>query len=416
MGAGALPLRWPFVEALRDHWQNEALLPGHRPRRDRTPMNEPAAETDHAPVTASRPAPAGLGGSAALPVALAALLVALGAAGYSLLREPAPVTTLVERSPVQGGETAELAARIDELRTARRRVEDDIGRLGAQIERESRNLAGIPVRMDQLEVQVRRLAGGDRNRASWLLAEAEHYLRIANVQLGLASDVPVSRTALGLADDALREIGDPRLTPVRRLLSAEMAALDRVPRPDIEGIVLTLGSLADSLPTLALQRPTPDEFRPGRDGADDGLSATERAIAAIRDAFAGLVLVRRTSEPVAPLLGEADLSLLTRSLELELQLARLAIMRGDATMFRRSLESAVQRLERHFDPAARDVARIIETLNEIGKVELPERLPDISGSLALLAGITSDGGPATADGFGEDATGAVGDDDEAVAE
>lgn len=348
-------------------------------------MNEPANPSSQ--TAPAQPQPAGRGGSGALPVAVAALLVALAGAGYSLLREPAPVTTLVERAPVPAAELAALGTRIDELGASRRRLEDELGRLSSRLDRERREVAGLPARLDTLEGQVRRLAGADRTRAAWLLAEAEHYLRIANVQLGLASDVPVSLTAMGLADDALRELADPRLTSVRRLLSAEMAALDRVPRPDIEGIVLTLGSLAESLPSLALQRPTPDEFRPGRDGAGEGLGATERAFAAVRDAFAGLVLVRRTSEPVTPLLGDADLSLLTRSLELELQLARLAIMRGDAGMYRRSLESAVQRLERHFDPAARDVASTVATLQELGRIELPEELPDISGSLAMLTSI-----------------------------
>jgi uroporphyrin-3 C-methyltransferase len=375
------------------------------------PMNEPSTPAGQA--APAQPQPAVRAGSGALPVAVAALLVALAGAGYTLLRGPAPVTTVVERAPVQVAELPELAvlgARIDELNAGRRRLEDEIGRLSARLDRERRELTELPMRLDQLEGQIRRLAGTDRTRAAWLLAEAEHYLRIANVQLGLASDVPVSLTAMGLANDALRELGDPRLTSVRRLLSAEMAALDRVPRPDIEGIVLTLGSLAESLPTLTLQRPTPDEFRPARDGAEEGLAASERAFAAVRDAFAGLVLVRRSSEPVTPLLGDADLSLLTRSLELELLLARLAIMRGDAGMYRRSLESAVQRLEQHFDPGARDVTSMIATLRELGEIELPEELPDISGSLALLTSIISGMAPPAVPDPADD------DDDEAMPE
>ena len=352
-------------------------------------MNESASQSDRAAPDQTVTAPvARTAPTSALPVALIALVVALAGTGYSVLRQPDQVITQVEHSPGQEREIAALSSRIDELGAGRRRVEDQLARLDTRIDRERRELTELPARLDQLESQVRRLAGTDRTRAAWLLAEAEHYLRIANVQLGLASDVPVSLTAMGLADDALRELGDPRFTSVRRLLSAEMAALDRVARPDIEGIVLTLGSLAESLPTLTLQRSTPDEFRPDRDGADAGLSASERAIAAVRDAFAGLVLVRRTSEPVTPLLGDADLSLLMRSLELELQLARLAIMRGDAGMYRRSLESAVQRLELHFDPDARDVTRTIATLRELGEIELPETFPDISGSLALLSSIS----------------------------
>jgi len=359
-------------------------------------MTEPESDTGQAVTEPGAPATTKAGTRpAALLISILALVVALATAVYSLLLPaeappPAPDTAPVLMVEANSAEIDALRARMDDLVNSRRRLEDDMSRLSGELRRESTELAALDQRLEALERQLRRLAGGDRTRSAWLLAEAEHYLRIANVQLGLASDVPVSLTALGLADDILRELNDPRFTPVRRLLGNEMAALDRVPRPDIEGIVLTLGSLADSLPTLPLDRTAPEHFR-RQTGADTGdeSTATARALAAVREAFSGLVQVRRTDQPAVPLLDEASQSSLVRSLEIELQLARLAIMRGDAGMYQRALGAATDRLARYFDQSNREVAATLATLQELGEIELPETLPDISRSLALLNEITT---------------------------
>ncbi|MCC5793789.1 MAG: uroporphyrinogen-III C-methyltransferase [Chromatiales bacterium] len=355
-------------------------------------MSDTSAEEPVTPGQETGPAPKA--GRGALLLALLALLVALAAAGLAAWQATLPAVPVAQDTPVERpaaspAELDALRARLDDAGNARRRLEEQLSRLDNRTERELRalrELREIPERVEQLEAQVRRLAGGERSRSAWLLAEAEHYLRIANVQLGLASDVPVSQTALGLADDALRELGDPRLMPVRRLLSSEMAALERVPRPDIEGIVLTLGSLAENLPSLAVQGAAPGQFRQKRT-AQEPVTGTERALTVVREAFSGLIQVRRTDEAVTPLLGPAEQAMVVQSLELELQIARMAALRGDAGMYRRSLDSAIARLERDFDPASGEVGAMRATLRELRSVRLPETLPDISGSLALLSEI-----------------------------
>ena len=79
----------------------------------------------------------------------------------------------------------------------------------------------VASRGEDLSDELRFAAAGDKVRAAWLLAEAEHYMRIANAQLGLAGDVDVAQTSLGLADDTLRELNEPRLIPVRKLLAGD---------------------------------------------------------------------------------------------------------------------------------------------------------------------------------------------------
>jgi uroporphyrin-3 C-methyltransferase len=327
-------------------------------------------------------------------VALTALSVSIAVAGYVWVEQRSGigqrVSELREDVSVKGSELAALKARLDEVSTGRRLLDDDMDRLRERVTRETESLSALPERVGQLEQNIERFAGaGDKVRAAWLLAESEHYMRIANAQLGLAADVGVAQTALGLADDALSELNDPRLTPVRRLLADEINALKAVPRPDTEGIVLTLGSLSDSLETLPLKSSAPEAFRATPEKPEAPLTGFDRALAASRAALASLVSVRRVDDPLSPLLSEAEQGVLIRSLDLELQLARLAIMRGDAGMFRRSVEAASGRLREHFDLASADVQAAVDSLAELSAVRLPEELPDISGSLDALLRISA---------------------------
>ena len=326
--------------------------------------------------------------------ALVALGVSVAVAGYVWVEQRSGigqrVSELREDAGIKSSELAALKARLDEVSTGRRLLDDDMDRLRERVTRETEALGELPGRVEQLEQTIDRFVGvGDKVRSAWLLAEAEHYMRIANAQLGLAGDVEVAQTALGLADDSLRELNDPRLTPVRKLLADEINGLKAVPRPDTEGIVLTLGSLADNLETLRLKSSAPREFRAAPEKPTAPVSGFERALAATRAALASLVNVRRVDDPVSPLLSEAEQAVLIRSLDLELQLARLAIMRGDAGMYRRSVEAADERLREHFDLSSPDVQAASESLTQLAAARLPEELPDISGSLDALLRISA---------------------------
>ena len=360
-----------------------------------TPATDTPAAAERADHAAATTPPANKN-SLAIGVALLALAVAVAAAGYLWIEQRSglgpQLAELQKEASTRNSELAALRARVEDFSAGRRRLDEDIDRLAERISQETEALGTLPTRIDTIEGTVNRFVGaGDKVRAAWLLAEAEHYMRIANAQLGLAGEVNVAQTSLGLADDTLRELNDPRLTPVRKQLAKELKELKAVPRPDTEGIVLTLGSLADSLEDLPLKNSMPDTFRETPAEPAEALVGFARAIGTVRAALASLVNIRRADDPISPLLSDAQKTVLIRSLDLELQLARLAIMRGDAGMFRRSISAATERVADQFNPMSEDVKSALGSLGELSAVQLPEALPDISGSLALLLSLTNTG-------------------------
>lgn len=278
-------------------------------------------------------------------------------------------------------ELADLGKTIESMAAADEQLAQQLNTLTRQFDRQ---LEDIPLRIARIERTLDEIPGVDnRAQSAWLLAEAEYFLRIANAQLTLAGNVDVSLRALALADQKLRDLADPGLTRVRSLLSDEQTALRAVPQPDAEGIVLALGSLARTLDALPMDRDAPGRFGKS-DDADSSETGLQRAWRKITDAFFNIISVKRDDNTVTPLMSAAEESMLIRSLDIELQITRLALIRNEKDLYHQSLQAVTERLERYFDRDSPEVIAALATVEKAAAAELPDELPNISGSLALL--------------------------------
>lgn len=269
--------------------------------------------------------------------------------------------------------SAQLAARDSEIAAIERRFGDRLG----QIE-------SLPGRVSAIEGSVSSLQGISTGaRIAWLLAEAEYYMQIANAQLQLAGSPRLASLALGLADERLLQLANPALTDVRRALANELRALGAMNEPDTEGVTLTLASLAAVVDSLPLRQ---EIALPGDDRAvvDPELTSTERALASLRSAFEGIVSVRRADETLKPLIAPEAQYFLRANLALQLQAARLAMLRGEETIFQQSLDDAAAWLTEYYDAGSNPVQSALQTITDIRGSVFSVAAPDISESLRLL--------------------------------
>jgi uroporphyrin-3 C-methyltransferase len=242
----------------------------------------------------------------------------------------------------------------------------------------------LPSRLSNLENSMSSLQGvsaGARN--TWLLAEAEYYMQIANAQLQLAGNPHLAALALGMADERIVQLSDPALTEVRQAIADELTALEVMDKPDIQGITLTLSSLArvvDSLPLRQIAEAKADE----NEEIDPDLSGVDRAWASVKGAVSGLVKVTGPDQTAIPLLTPDAVYFLRTNLTLQLQAARLALLRGEQAVFQQSLDDAAAWLEQYFDAESAQVGSALETIDEIRGGMLAVTTPDISQSLRLL--------------------------------
>jgi uroporphyrin-3 C-methyltransferase len=281
----------------------------------------------------------------------------------------------------------EFGGRLDEVRAAGEEEGDRIDDLRDELDAladKADLVESINPRIGNLERSVASLQGIELDaRNTYLLLEAEYYLQIANAQLQLAGNPQLASQALEQADDRLSQVGDPALTGVRRAIADEIAALGVMEKPDIAGATLTLASLAqvaDSLP-LKYQEDAATDVPEG-EAADAG--GIERAWNAVKDAANGLVTYSRPGEGDQAVLPPDAEPLIRSNLSLQLQAARLALLRGEQEVFEQSLDDADGWLERYFDTEQTSVSAARQTIAEIRDDYSRDAPPDISGSLRLL--------------------------------
>ena len=214
-------------------------------------------------------------------------------------------------------------------------------------------------------------------------------MQIANAQLQLAGNPHLASLALGLADERLLQMANPALTDVRRALALELRSLDIMEKPDTEGITLTLASLAAVVDSLPLKHEVDLSVDEGEAALDPELTGVDRALASMKSAIDSAITVRRVDETVQPLIAPESQYFLRANLALQLQAARLAMLRGEESVFRQSLDDAASWLTEYFDTESAAVRSSLQTITEIHGSAFSLATPDISESLRLLRQFTA---------------------------
>lgn len=316
-------------------------------------------------------------------LALLLSLAAAGVAGWTYLYPRTPDLSAVQSAIGTAGTSlrdaqSSMARLGEQLADMRKRV-DELAAADAAANREMETLRDQT--METAEATQRLAVGDAFTSKRWMRTEAEHLMQAANIALRLNHDPATALAALEGADQRLAELSDPVLMNVRAKLTDEIAAVRALPRPDVEGIALTLGSMAARVEMLPVAGVAQVE---GERAAPPDQSAWQRAVAKMTAALKSMVTVQRTSGSAPELLAPEERFFLYRNLELELESARLAALEGDAANYGQSLQSARRWLEARFERSDGGVQSTLDAIAELQSVELVTSWPDISGSLAEL--------------------------------
>jgi uroporphyrin-3 C-methyltransferase len=249
----------------------------------------------------------------------------------------------------------------------------------AAIEAVEAAMLGLQQRIAGLEASVAALAvRGDSPGKRMDLAEVEYLLRLASERLQLFGDPGSADRSLALADERLAALEDPLYLPVRQRIAGARQALADVPVPDTVLLSGRISNLQRAITTLPFpgERPvTPPE--PGPDEEQGLWSRFKRTMA-------GLVTVRRKVAEDAVLLSLEDKDYVRQGLWLQLESARLAVMRADATTWTSSLQRAGDTLLGMFDRQAPQVERASAEIDALLATPIVGERPDISAPWAQL--------------------------------
>ncbi|MCH7537474.1 MAG: uroporphyrinogen-III C-methyltransferase [Proteobacteria bacterium] len=318
-------------------------------------------------------------------------ITATAAVGYTLFQDwratdDVQVNNALARleSDLSQSRRALAALQVEVGQLPRKDYGSDIDALQRNIDERLRLLDSLPARMSAIENSVAALAGISAGaRETFLLAEAEYYLQIANAQLQLANNPQLASLALSMADERVIQLSNPALIDVRRALADERAALDVLVKPDIEGATLTLASLARVVESLPLAGAMTSK-KAALEELDAEASGVDRAWASMKDAMSGLIKVTPPDQDKLAQLSPDAAYFLRNNIALQLQTARLALLRGEQAIFEQTLDDTSALLGEYFDGNSAQVISAQQTIAEIRDKVFTIAMPDISKSLRLL--------------------------------
>ncbi len=344
------------------------------------PASEPAPAVEPAKSSKTAPSkPVASGGAKSL--ATVALLVGLGGvalAGYGVWQ--------LQQLGAQEGQRLEAmqgtAEQTRQLAERERQMAARLGRLeqlpsANELEERRRMLATLQSDQQRLSGRVEQVLGASREE--WRLAEAEHLLRMAMLQLSAMQDVKSAEMLVHEADLILQKQDDPAAYSTRQKLLEGLEGLRSLPELDRTGLFLQLGALRGQTAQLSALAP---EFVNGEaqpESAQDSrwqrwLNELTRYVRVDFDA----------SADVKPLLAGQTLGQVRLALSLAIEQAQWAVLNGNAEVYWQSLEQASSVLKDHFSEDNGQARGLRKRLEELSQREVEVTLPDLAPALEAL--------------------------------
>jgi len=289
-------------------------------------------------------------------------------------------------SALESSLRSQMQTGLDQVQQSVGQLQQSVAQLQQSQKSNSSSLAQSLVSMEsQLAEQRAELARfGSNDRGSWLMAEAEYLLRLANQRLIMAGDAVAAKALLESADKVLRELDDVSLHTVRGAVAADLAALRAVPKVDTEGIYLRLSALIEQSERLVIFEMPEKEARLAPEMAEDWKDTLEQgyqsALAKLRD----YVVVRRRDVPMQALMDPQWEGMVRQNLRMLLEQSQVALLSGNGKLYRESLERAQQWVEQFNESDTEAANALIQELRQLGNRDIAVELPDISRSLKAL--------------------------------
>ena len=234
--------------------------------------------------------------------------------------------------------------------------------------------------------KINKLSNADKN--DWLLAEAEYLIRLANQRLLLDKDTRSAISLLSNADTILASLEDPLMFATRKAVAQDIQALKSVTSFDIEGRYLQLSALYDQVGTLPQREPSKAWLAQQASNEVTTAQASSSAIKQLlQEAWQGiksLVVINYDQKPIKPLLPPAEYQELVTGIQLQLDVAQVALLKGEPVIYEKSLERIAKAVNQHFDTSAQSTIAFMTTLTSLQQVNPNPDVPMPRASLQAM--------------------------------
>ncbi len=288
----------------------------------------------------------------------------------------------------------ELKRSVTDFQQSLTNLQNSLGELESRHDKLAERVPKLGAPIEQLQARVEELFERlGENQPHWTLERVEGLLITASRLARLEGDADAAYAALQEADNVLEQLSSPAWLDTRKAIQEAMTHLEQVPQPDIPGMSFKLASLSQSVMDLPVQGTRPPNLSPSQSGSTpkEAGATSEGVLAQVGSALSqfwadvkALIRLRRSNEPIEPLLPPKEAYFLRHNLVLNLQAARLALLNGQKEVYEQSLEKAQTWIKSFFDTDSAAVQGVMEGLDTLQHREIDRELPDLHTPLEVF--------------------------------
>ncbi len=224
------------------------------------------------------------------------------------------------------------------------------------------------------------------DKSNWLITDAVHLIKLANLTLYFQHDIPTTIVLLKTANQRLAASGDPKLYPVRKLLVNDIIKLQTVPKVAVSTLYLQLQALRQETMKLPLAL---SHYQPNK--ADNLLTRSvkpsdswwQRTVDSTANALSKVLVIRKRQSPVEPLLSPNQHRLLLQATYILYAQAQWGVMQRQQMIYQSSLKQLIELITTYF-VADNQSQAILAKLDHLVKRNIAPQLPNVSDSLDAL--------------------------------
>lgn len=250
-------------------------------------------------------------------------------------------------------------------------------------------------KLQSLQAKLNRLS--NTTKEDWKLAEAEYLIRLANQRLLLEADSSGAVTLLSSADDILNELEDPIVFATRKALAKDIQALKSINQFDLEGAYLQLNTLYDSVESLPQREPskewqanTSKTLSENAEIENSSVNSFKSVLDSFWASIRSLVVINYNHKPIKALLPPAEYQQLITGLQLQLEVAQVALIKGEPAIYQQALSRVANATTEHFETQSNTVTTFLASLTALQQLNPSPDLPSPRDSLLAVKALTKE--------------------------
>lgn len=216
-----------------------------------------------------------------------------------------------------------------------------------------------------------------------LLGQAAYLLHLANLHLTVGHDSDSAIKLLTLAKQKIDQAPGTFFLPLKQTLGKDINALKKAPKINVTQLILSLNDLDDAIQNIRIapKGPIPTASTPNTNTTP--AKTWEDKVTNFLGSFKDLIRIRHINEPVTPLLLPSESSFLKQNIQIKINQAEWAILKGNNALYQKNLQTIKTCLQRFYGDRP-DIKTLYTKLDQLLAVDITPTLPKIDDSLKVL--------------------------------